>query len=156
MKTLIAYYSKTGTTAKVAKDLASRIGADIEEIVDRKKRSGIWGWLSSGRDGMNKSLTEIEKMKNDPSEYDVVILGSPIWGWDMVPAIRTYISENKDSFKQVGLFTTSGGTDIEKITPSFEEALGKKLKASVGFVPVEIKNMKTYQDKIGKFIEKIK
>lgn len=156
MKTLIVYYSKTGTTAKVAKDLASSIGADIEEIIDKKNRNGIWGSLSAGIDGANKKLTEIESLKNDPSDYDMVILGSPIWGENMVPAIRTYISENKDSFRQVGLFITSGGTEVEKITPSFEEASGKIIKVSVGLMSTEIKNTKIYQDKIEKFIERIK
>ena len=41
MKILIAYYSKTGNTERVAKDLASQLGADLEKVIDRKNRKGI-------------------------------------------------------------------------------------------------------------------
>ncbi|MFH2027554.1 MAG: hypothetical protein ABIJ08_00305 [Nanoarchaeota archaeon] len=89
MKTLITYYSRTGTTRKVANEIAVQLGCDTDEIIDKTKRSGPLGYITSGRDAMKKSLTEIET-KKDPSQYDLVIIGTPIWAWTMAPAIRTY------------------------------------------------------------------
>ncbi|MBE3088681.1 MAG: flavodoxin family protein, partial [Actinobacteria bacterium] len=42
---LVVYYSRTGTTRKVAEYITKQLGADMEEIIDMKKRSGIWGFL---------------------------------------------------------------------------------------------------------------
>jgi flavodoxin len=156
MKTLIAYYSRTGNTARVAKDLAVQLGADLEEIIDQKNRSGLWGWLVAGRDGMKKRLTKISDSVHNPADYDLVILGSPVWGWDMVPAVRTYLDKGKGSFKEMALFVTSGNTEVAKIIASFEDVIGKKMKASVGFNTVELKNENIYREKSDKFIQSLK
>jgi flavodoxin len=50
MKALIVYYSRTGRTKKIAKEIQLGIKAEIEEIKDSKNRKGILGWLSAGRD----------------------------------------------------------------------------------------------------------
>ncbi|NLE00702.1 MAG: hypothetical protein GX640_12605 [Fibrobacter sp.] len=92
MKVLIAFYSKTGTTRKLAGMLGKELQADLEEIIDKKKRSGIIGWLISGRDGMKHIPTEIELVKNNPADYDIVLIGGPLWGFKgTAPATRTYL-----------------------------------------------------------------
>lgn len=156
MKTLIAYYSKTGNTKRVAAELAERLGADIEEIIDRKNRSGIWNWFLSGRDGMKKRWTEIGEMTNDPADYEIIILGSPVWGWNMVPAIRTYLERNKDRIKSYALFVTSGNTDVAKIAPQFKKMLGQEPVAMVGFKGKELKNKNIYDQKMVSFVEKLR
>ena len=87
MKILIVYYSRTGTTKKIAEELSKNFNADLEEIVDKKNRAGAIGWVMSGRDNIKKALTEIEEVKNDPSQYDLVIFGSPNWVGTIAPAI---------------------------------------------------------------------
>jgi len=57
---LVVFYSRSGNTKKVATDIASALGADLEEIVEKKNRQGNLGWLSGGRDAMKKAQTEIE------------------------------------------------------------------------------------------------
>ena len=156
MKILIAYYSKTGNTERVAKDLATSLNADLEKLIDKKNRSGIWGWLSGGRDGMKKRLTEIAETTHNPADYDLIILGTPIWGWDMVPAVRTYLEKEKGNCKNMALFVTSGNTEVEKVVGSFESVINKKMIAMTGFSTPELKDEKNYQEKITAFINKIK
>jgi len=48
MKTLVAYYSRTGNTKKVAVEIAKNLKADIDEIIDKKDRSGMIGWIIGG------------------------------------------------------------------------------------------------------------
>ena len=57
MKNLVVYYSRTGRTKKIAKEIQERLNADIEEIHDVKNREGILGWLSAGRDAGTKKTT---------------------------------------------------------------------------------------------------
>ena len=110
MKILIAYYSRTGVTRRLAEKLSSKLGAEIEVLIDKKKRSGILGWIFGGRDGMKKIPTEIEKIKHDPSKYDVVIVGGPLWGFNSVaPAARTFLTQNISKIRKVAFFMTRGG-----------------------------------------------
>ncbi|MBP9022571.1 MAG: hypothetical protein KBH06_05150 [Spirochaetes bacterium] len=110
MKILIAYYSRTGVTKRLAEKLSSKLDAEIEVLIDKKKRSGILGWIFGGRDGMKKIPTEIEKIKNDPSKYDVVLVGGPLWGFNSVaPAARTFLTQNIGKIRKVAFFMTRGG-----------------------------------------------
>jgi len=51
-------------------------------------------------------LTEIAQTTKVPDDYDLVIIGTPIWAWKPTPAIRTYISQNNLAGKKVALFYT--------------------------------------------------
>ncbi len=106
MKSLVIYYTRTGKTKFVAEAIATQLGADVEEVVDLKKRQGKIGWIMSGKDASRQSLTEIAPTKKAPADYDLVVIGTPIWAWSPTPAIRTYISQNNLSGKKVALFYT--------------------------------------------------
>jgi flavodoxin len=107
MKSLVVYYTRTGKTKVVAEAIAAQLGADLEEIVDLKKREGKIGWIMCGKDASRKSLTEIAPTKKVPADYDLVVVGTPIWAWSPAPAIRTYFSQNNNlSGKKVALFYT--------------------------------------------------
>ena len=155
-KILIAYYSKTGNTERVANDIASRLGADVEKIIDLKKRTGILGYILGGRDAMKHRLTEIAPSQKDPANYDLVILGTPVWGWNATPAITSYIDGSREKIKNVAFFLTSGGTELEKIIPYLEEISGKKPHASAGFNRKELKDQVVYGQKLDKFVAAIK
>ena len=109
MKSLVVYYTRNGNTRFVAETIAAEIGADIEEVVDLKKRSGIFGYLSGGRDAKQGKETEIAPTKKSPADYDLIILGSPIWAGRNAPAITTYLKKNDVSGKKVAFFFSQGG-----------------------------------------------
>lgn len=153
MKILVTYYSRTGNTKKIATEIAKNLKADLDEIVDLKNRSGLKGWIFGGRDAMKEILTEIKTTKN-PANYDLVIIGTPIWAWNATPAVRTYITQFKNQIKKVAFFTTSGGTDTEKTVFYLENLLDQKSIASAGWIDTEIKQS-TYHLKLKKFLEKI-
>lgn len=113
-KSLVVYYSRTGTTRNVGKAIAETLDCDTEEIFDMKKRTGVLGWIRAGKDA--KKLTNIKEVTKDPAQYDVVVLGSPTWNNTFVPAIRTYISQYKDRFKKVAFFCTQDGKETDTLT----------------------------------------
>jgi flavodoxin len=124
MKSLVVYYTRTGKTRFVAETIAAELGADLEEIVDLKKREGKLGWIISGKDASQKKLTEIATVKQSPADYDLVVVGTPIWAWAPTPAIRTYINQNDLSGKRVALFYTfdsdmkQGGERTKALLPN--------------------------------------
>lgn len=154
MKTLVAYYSRTGRTKKIAEAISNNLVCDIEEIVDTTKRSGPFGYLRSGRQAMKKTLTILKDIKKDPSLYDLVIIGTPVWAGTVSAPIRTYIHQNKNRFKNVAFFCTMGGSDFETTFSQMEELCEKK---PVGSLYVEVMDVlkENYADKIKKFIDDI-
>jgi flavodoxin len=110
VKSLVAYYTRTGTTKFAAEAIAAELGSDLEEIIDLKKREGRLGFMTAGKDAMTGKRTEIAPAKRSPSDYDLIIIGTPVWAWSPTPAFRTYIAQNDLSSKKVALFWTNDGS----------------------------------------------
>ena len=115
MKSLVVYYSRTGNARFVAETIAAEIGADIEEIIDLKKRGGAFGFLIGGFDAWRGKLTEIAPANKSPAGYDLVVIGTPVWGGRPTPAIRTYLKQNDLSGKKVAVFFARGGKKPQAI-----------------------------------------
>lgn len=131
-KILVAYFSASGVTKKVAEKLAALVNADIHEIkpkvpytkadlnwMDKKSRSSV---------EMNDKTFRPEIVKEDLnlSSYDTILLGFPIW-WYVAPTIINTFLENYDfSGKRIVLFATSGdsgfGNTIKELKPSAADA----------------------------------
>ena len=117
-KVLVAYFSASGVTAKVAANLAKAVGADIYEIapevpytkadlnwMDKKSRSTVEMEDRSSRPAIG---TRVENME----QYDTVFIGFPIW-WYREPSIFDTFMESYDfSGKTVIPFATSGGSGL--------------------------------------------
>lgn len=146
-KVLVVYYSRTGTTKKVAEALALKYKADMEEIVDTKSRSGLLGYILSGRDAIKGASTTIKPMKYNPADYDLVIIGSPVWASRVIPPIRTYIDQNKKTLKNVAFFITQAGSGADKVSASMTEVSGLKPEFTLEFSRKDMKNH-TFTEKI--------
>ena len=141
---LVAYFSASGVTAKVAEKLSEAIGADLYAIepevpytkadldwMDKKSRSTI---------EMNNpaSRPAIAGKRDNMNDYDTVFVGFPIW-WYVAPhIINTFLESYDLTGKTIIPFATSGGSDMgktnEKLLPSCKGAKllnGKVFKASV-------------------------
>jgi len=151
MKTLVVYYSRTGTTKKVGQEIARQFKADSEEILDVKSRMGPIGWLRSGREGKDKKLAEIKPIKKDPSKYDLVLIGTPNWAANMSSPVRTYLSNNK--FKKTAYFLTGGGNP--GIAFEDMEALAGKPIATLVVLSKEVAQ-NAYSDKVKEFVARLK
>ena len=119
-KTLVAYFSATGRTAKAAELLADALGADIHEIQPKVPYTKAdLNWLNkksrSSVEMNNKTFRpEIAESNVQIAEYDVIFLGFPIW-WYVAPTIINTVLESSDfSGKKIILFATSGGSKFGK------------------------------------------
>ena len=117
-KVLVVYFSATGTTRQVAKQIARLADADICEIVPAKPYSGAdLDWnnqqsRSSVEMSNPEARPEIKAVAVDMSQYDYVFLGYPIW-WDLAPrVVNTFIETTNLAGKTVIPFATSGGSSI--------------------------------------------
>ncbi len=113
LKILVVYYTRTGNTRFVAETLAANMGADIEEVIDLKKRSGTFAYLTGGGDARRGKETDIAPTKRMPADYELVVVGSPVWAGRPAPAITTYLKRNDLSGKKVAVFFTKGGKGLQ-------------------------------------------
>lgn len=142
---LVAYFSASGVTAKVAETLSETIGADlfaIEPKVPYTKADLDWMDKNSRSTLEMKepaSRPEIARVRDNMEEYDTVFVGFPIW-WYVAPTIINTFLESYDlTGKTIIPFATSGGSGMgktnEKLLPSCKGAKlldGRVLKANVG------------------------
>lgn len=126
MKTLIIYYSSEGSTKIMARTLSMHLRADIIEIKDLKKRSGIVNRFVSSIDAFRESKTEISPEKVDLTGYDLIYIGTPTWANNPAPAIITLIDRCNWTGKDVILFTTTSNTDGEATLERLEEKVGMR------------------------------
>lgn len=153
-KILVVFYSRTGNTKKVGEAIAKELNCDTEQIMDVKSRMGIFGWLRSGMEGSTEKLTLIRDTKKDPAAYDMVIIGSPVWGSKMSSPARTYITKNKDRFKQAAFFITCGGSGNEPVFKGMEALCGKKPLAALQITEEQLKSGE-YAGKVREFVTEI-
>ena len=129
---LVAYFSASGVTAKVAETLAEAIGADIFEIEPKVPYTEAdLNWMDKNARStieMNDSASRpaIAGKRDNMDDYDTVFVGFPIW-WYVAPTIINTFLESYDlTGKTIIPFATSGGSDMgktnEKLLPSCEGA----------------------------------
>jgi flavodoxin len=153
MNVLVVFYSRTGNTRIVAEELGKVLECDVEEIIDTKNRSGSLGYMKSGRDAMARKLTILQDVVNDPSGYDLVVIGTPLWAGHVSTPVRTYLQQ-QENFNQVAFFCTAGGVGFEGTFKDMEELSGKTPLATIGVREKEIKDG-SYKSKVAEFVKKI-
>lgn len=125
-QTLVAYFSASGTTANVAKQLAKAAGADLYEIKPAVPYSKAdLNWM----DKQSRSSVEMRDKNSRPAladadaridAYDTIFIGFPIW-WYIAPTIINSFLEAYDfSGKKIVLFATSGGSGFGKAVASLQ------------------------------------
>lgn len=120
MKTLVAYFSaESGRTAKVAKDLAEMVGADLFEIVPEKVYSEAdLNWRNPlarcNREFFGKKDVPVTGAVENFGEYDTVYIGFPIWYGCAPNVVNTFCKAYDWTGKKVYVFATSGGSGIGK------------------------------------------
>jgi len=143
-KKLVAYFSASGITAKVAERLSESIGADLHEITPKVRYTEAdLDWRdknsrSSVEMSNPASRPEIERIRENMADYETIYVGFPIW-WYIAPTIINTFLESYDlTGKTIVPFATSGGSGmgktIEMLQPSCSGAKlveGKLFKADV-------------------------
>ena len=155
MEILVVFYSRSGRTKKVAEAISDILKCDKEEIFDTKNRKGIPGFLSAGTDANLRRLTAIKEIKNNPSLYDLVIIGIPIWSSNISTPIRTYLSLCKEEFKKVAFFCTRLGSDSKKVFADMKNLSQKIPLALLELTSREVARDQ-YMQKVKEFIKNLK
>ena len=149
-KILIAYFSASGETARLANTLASVTGGDLFEIQPQQRYSAAdLNW----NDRQSRSTVEMNDAKSRPAianrvenmaQYDVVFVGFPIWWYQAPRIIETFLESYALSGKRIIPFATSGGSGMGKTAELLKASCsgarvdsGKRLSSSESAASVQ-------------------
>ncbi len=124
-KSLVLYYSQTGTTMAVAEELQRSLGADIEEIEVESPYSGTYEETIERcqREMEAGELPVLKPLRADISRYDTVYLGYPVWFGTYASPVAALVDRQKFEGKTVIPFCTFGSGGLEATTAALREAL---------------------------------
>lgn len=129
-KVLVLYYSQTSNTKTVAQEIATRLGADIEEIIPVKPYDGDFqATISRSNEERQQGKTpEIKPLASDVKKYDVIFIGYPIWFGTYAPPVITFLNQVDLSGKKVVPFCTFGSGGLDS---SVKDLIQKQPKAEI-------------------------
>ncbi len=142
-KIIVCYFSATGATKRLARKIAGILHADtfeIEPVVKYTKDDLKWP-SKNNRTYMemkNKRFRPLilNKLEN-PDDYDIIVMGFPIWYYTAPTIINSFIEENNLNGKKVYIFATSGATsvgrsfkDLKKMYPNISFISGRRFNGS--------------------------
>jgi hypothetical protein len=143
---LVVYYSRTGYTRTVAGDLVAALHADVEQLDDARDRCGIWGYLRCAREALKRRTVELVQPAYDPSRYDVVVLGTPVWAGNISSPLRSYVAAHGAALKHVAFFCTQGGSGAEKVFRDLRDLCGQPPLATLAVKDRDITQRAYSQD----------
>jgi len=113
MKTLVLYYSFSGRTKKEAEKLAAKVGGELCEISEVKKRNLFTAFIPGCPQALGRKATAIRAPAVKLEDYDRIYIGAPVWASSPAPAFNAAVNMLPTG-KEVGVFLTSGGGDTSK------------------------------------------
>lgn len=116
-RVLVAYFSYSGTTRRVAEALSSQTGADLYEIAPKEAYSNVY--MQSNMEIRRNSRPELAGTVENMEDYDIVFVGYPVWFHATPAPVNTFLESYDLAGKLVVPFCTSGGSDISETMPTF-------------------------------------
>ena len=129
MKTAIVYYSLEGNTEYVADKIKSFTGADTLRLVPKKAYhdKGFAKFFWGGKSAVMAETPELMPYTFDPDRYDQLVIGFPVWAFNVAPPVRTFVAENKEAVRnlKIAAFACQGGSGAEKAFKKLLDCLGQ-------------------------------
>jgi len=140
MKTLIVYYSYSGITEKVVKMYASELNKNGEVSIQRlKPKEEIKTFFGQCRAAFGRKRAELEgNVPFDVRDYDLIIIGSPVWAFTPVPAMNTYLDKlsGLEGKRIVILLTSGSGAGVGNCFGTIKKMLEAKNASKIDTINI--------------------
>lgn len=156
MKAIVIYYSLSGNTETIAEDVQKATNSDMERVETRVPYKGSYDDIvQQGQEEIeNGFCPEINPLKANLSEYDTIILGTPVWWHSFAPAMHSFLKEQNLAGKNIYLFATNGGW-LGHTRKDFHKLLkGSDIKGEIS-IRFDGNTLKTSRDDIQNWISGI-
>lgn len=153
---LVAYFSASGITKKLAEKLAKVVEGDIFEIVPEKPYTEAdLRWTNPlarcNKEKIGKKDVPVKGKVDNMAEYDTIFLGFPIWYWGAPNVVNTFVKEYDLEGKKIVIFATSGSSDIGKTADKLRPYLGDGAQ----IVDAKVLNGEQSPEQLRKWVEEL-
>lgn len=146
MKTLIIYYSYSGITDKVVNMFAGILRKKGEVVIQRlKPKQEITTFIGQCRAAFTKKRTELrDGVSFDVKNYDMILLGSPVWAFAPAPAVNTYLDNlsGLEGKKAIVLLTSGSGAGVKNCFKNIRDILESKKASKIDEINIPNTRMK--------------
>jgi menaquinone-dependent protoporphyrinogen IX oxidase len=164
VKCLVAYYSNTGVTRKAAESIARMLDADTEAIEEKRPRPalevgpgkvGAWAVARAGIAAMLGFGSRLVASRYKARDYDVVVIGTPVWVGSVTPPVRSYLRRHRMYFRSVAFFCTAGDPATVR---AFKQMTATVRREPVACIALRTEDVKSgaHEGMLVKFIESIR
>ena len=156
MKTLVVYYSFEGNSALVARRLAKQLEADLLQLrCGNEPGSGVMKYIIGGMEALRGERANLYKIDKDPSAYDFIVIGGPVWAGTMPPALREFVTQHPFENKRTAIFASSASGNASKMLRRLRAMLaGNEVLAELS-VKSPLKNKAKTRADIDQFLSEI-
>ena len=159
MKRLVIYYSYTGNTKKLALMIKDKLNCDILELEPEVPFSNDYDEVVSEyqNNSINNKVVEIKDINLNISEYDEIIIGTPVWWYTMCPVITTFLKQYDLTNKTIYPYATNAGwlghtfVDFKKLCSNSTLKDGM----NIVFSSTNLNELVTSEDEIEKWIKEL-
>jgi flavodoxin len=158
-KVLVVYFSHEGNTKFVAEKIAKLADGDILELIPKKPlaaKEGVGKFFWGGSKVYMRTKPELKKFKIDPTDYDVLFIGTPVWAWTFAPPLRTFFSDVELKKKKIALFACDEGGLRQTFEKMKKELPGNEFLGEIDFfAPVKTGKERKAEKELAKWVEKV-
>ena len=151
---LVVYFSRSGYTRRIAEEIARRLPADLNPILERHDRSGWFGYLRSGFEAYKHRTPPILPAVKDAAAYDLVVLGTPVWAGNIASPMRSYLTAHGHELNRVAFFCTQGGSGAEAVLKDMATLSRREPIATLVLNDAEIK-ADSHASKLDAFVREL-
>lgn len=139
-RTLVVFYSYTGTSRRLVQLLCSQRGWPSGEIVEARPRSGASGTLRCVADSLLRRLPRIRYQGPDPRDFGTVVLVSPIWAYRLASPMRSFVADRRDDLQQIAVVSVMGGSGAPNAVAEVGHLLGRAPVLATAFTTREVED----------------
>lgn len=152
---LLVFYSRSGRTRSVARVLAASLECDAEELIDATDRRGVRGYLRSALDALLRRPVQLAALKADPLQYDLVIVGTPVWDAAVSAPVRAFLRDYGGQLHRVAFFLTYGGSGARRVFRQMRRLAGRKPLATLAVREVAVRRYQ-FEDDARRFVNDLR
>lgn len=137
-KVLVVFHSRSGYTRRVAQALARRLDADVEEVKVVQPMGGLVGYALCAIEAVTGLAPALRPLAKDPANYDVVVIGTPVWFWSLSSPVRSWIESRGLRHNRVAFFCTMGGSGAKRVFATMAALTGRKPVATLALTDAQV------------------
>jgi flavodoxin len=130
-RALVVYFSRDGHTRHIAQEIAQAYSADLEQIRTLGNRRGLLGYVRCALEALLGIEPALHRDMQRLERYGLVIIGTPIWFWNIASPVRAWVARHRAELPRVALFCTYGGSGATKVFADLERLCGGRAVATL-------------------------